>query len=161
MTIARSKKGLQKPRGFHNHWDIGQELKHQEKESLKQHEAAKRAGRDTPTIEVFSSNDEMTNDIGYVVTKKAKELWGDDGKASSLKSKRATLIREINSLMADNAALPRIFANNPIYLELQETKNNSAIKTHTSEVEAIEQTLRALKAERTTAQEQEWQPLYA
>ena len=162
MKIARSKEGLQCPRGFHNHWDVGIELKAQDKEALSTHQQAKKAGQGAKdTMELFNSVNSFTSNIGYVVTKKAKELWGDDGDIAVLKSKRASLVKDINCLMADNNALNKIFANEPVLKATQTQKNNARIEGLKTKLTQVDKMIENLKADSDAAKAQEWQPLYA
>ena len=162
MKIARTKEGLQKPRGFNNHWDIGKELKAQEEQRLSVHEARKQKGEgacSNNAIEISGSDNSSTG--GYVVAKKVKELWADDGEAIKLKSERANLVTEINSIIADNKTIGMLFASKPELKLKEEAKNNKLIEKAKHALALIDEKLKVFKTQKESAKEMEWKPLYA
>ncbi len=163
MKIARSREGLQRPRGFHNHWDIGQAMKAKETKALRKHDQVKETERRAVmNMEIFDENREsFTQGIGYVVSKKANELWGDEAELSSLKASRGSTIQDINACISDNHAIEALFANEPEQKAMQLEHNNQKIKAFKNEILGIDQVIKTILDERALAKEQEWQPLYA
>ena len=162
MKIARSKEGLQCPRGFNNHWDIGKELKAKEKATLSAHQQtkAKEQGAKS-TLEIFNHAESFTDSARYVIAKKVNELWEDEGALKQLKSKRSVLTQEINALMADNNAINKLFANEPVIKATQTNQNNTQIERLKSKLAKTNQAIEQLKNDKDIAKAQEWQPLYA
>ena len=163
MKIARSKKGLQRPRGFHNHWDIGQTLKQKNINALNNHKRVKeQEGRAVMKQEVFEAiNDGLTHGMDYVVTKKANELWGDESELASLQISKASCIQDINNRMNDNQAIETLLADQPVLKTKQREKNNKEIKAFKNEISNIEEVISTILDERNRAKEQEWKALYA
>lgn len=162
MKIARSSQGLQKPRGFHNHWDVGQELKTNEMERLKQHESSKQAGQGAngnQSIEI--SGLENSNDIGYVVAKKANELWSDQGSLKDLKQKKGMLLNTINSLINEIKELPLIYKSHPEMMSQLTDQAQNELENFKVEYEFVCQHIKKLNGEKQLSKELEWQPLYA
>ena len=160
MKIARTKEGLKRPRGFHNHWDIGIELKSKEKQTLKNHKQTKNSEYHLNSGIEIHDFDSSSNSIGYVVAKKAKELWGDNGEIALLKSSRANIITDINSFMADNNALKKIFANEPVLKATQTEKNNTQIDILKKELSVVNEKIASFKIDKDNAKAQEWKTLY-
>ena len=161
MKIARSAQGLQKPRGFHNHWDVGQELKTNEMERLKQHEASKQEEQGANSIQSIEiSGLENSSDIGYVVAKKANELWSDHGSLKDLKQKKGMLLNTINSLINEIKGLPLIYKSHPEMMSQLTDQAQNELENFKVEYEFVCQHIKKLNGEKQLSKELEWQPLY-
>ena len=160
IKIARSPNGLQKPRGFHNHWDIGQELKLEEHTRLKQHEKLKQAGQGDTETPSLKTND-LDNHGSYMVAKKSSEIWNDKGDIKSLKDKRGKLNSVINSLMNELKELPIIYKETPELLRKATVQAQAELKEFKIEHELIVKEINKLKEDKHLSKSQEWVPLYA
>lgn len=163
MKISRTSQGLQKPRGFHNHWDVGKELKTNEAKRIKQHESSKKAWqgeinqKDINTLGM----EESSKVGGYVVVKKSSELWSDNTSLKDLNKKQGMILNAINSLMSEIKELPKIYSSHP---EMEKQLSNQAqgeLKNFKIEYEFTCQQIDRLNEEQQLSKELEWQPLYA
>ena len=152
IKIARSPNGLQKPRGFHNHWDIGQELKTDENKRLKQHEKLKQAGQGD-VYKSLSVNAQSSYEESYIVAKKASETWADSGDIKSLTAKRGKLNSVINSLMNELKELPVIFKKNPEMLKKTTTQAKAELKDFKLEHELIVKKINELNKDKQLSKE--------
>lgn len=157
MKIARTPEGLKKPKGFDNHWDIGKELKAQATLKQKAHEKNKRP-QITQRIDVQKS---IGDDMAYVVAKKADELWDDETKLKTLKSKANGLRVEISSLSNHLKRLDKVFASDPDELERQKAFTFEQRLNIQQQLTAVSEEISLLEEDRTRSEEQSWQPLYA
>ncbi len=119
MKIARSPEGLQKPRGFHNHWDMGKALKAQEEAVLQRHEQSKAK----PGHKAINILGDRVTGLGYTVAKKSKDLWQGEGRIAELKSEKSDCLKELNSLASDIKTIKLLFSNNPDELLRQHRLN--------------------------------------
>jgi len=162
MKIARSSQGLQKPRGFHNHWDIGQELKSIQAERSKKHEASKKAGQGLNIFKAIESSDvENTSGIGYVIAKKANELWNDSGEIKKLKAQKGAIKSTINSLKNEIKSLPLFYKNHPDMLKVTMEQAKIELQEFIMESKLINERIEKIKSDEQMAKAQDWQPLYA
>ena len=157
MKIARSSTGLQKPRGFHNHWDIGKELKAREEQKLQQHKdiKTKLGHKDIYIV------DGKISGLGYTVAKKAKDLWQGEGRMAELRVKKADCLKELNSLSGDMKTIGLLFGDNPDEFSRQQRLNEDKQAKLHQELSLINEQLSALKQDKEVAADQAWQPLYA
>lgn len=162
MKIARSKNGLCKPRGFHNHWDIGQKMKHEKEANEKEWDDIKSKDRKTArNIEYdFPMNDGFHNGVGYIAAKTANELWEGHATLKKEKSLAATIRHEISACINDNKALEKLFSKNIDEKVKRQKLNNARIDALKKELEETEQAIAKLEGEASYAKDVEWQPLY-
>lgn len=154
MKIARSGQGLQKPRGFHNHWDVGQELKQKEEQILHLHEKIKRHAS-------ASSADDYQKASSPFNAPTQKEVWKGKGGLSSLKSQRAEILSQINGLISDTKSIEMLFASNPDELERQKQINQNKMAEFKRSLAFKDAQIKALEQSEEQAIETQWQPLYA
>lgn len=147
MKIARTKEGLKRPRGFHNHWDIGKSLKNRQEKQAQAHRSI-----------VHSRVGESGS---FVVAKKAKELWADDGELKVLKAEKARLMMIGASIESEEKAVKTLFVNDKQKIE-QELHKFEVRKVEVSQqIEALKLKIKTLEESKQHALEQTWEPLYA
>lgn len=163
MKIARSPGGFSKPRGFHNHWDIGKSLKAQEKSRLEAHELSKKGGESSTScsksIEITPAFSD-TKPISSFEARKVKDIWQDESKIRRLKSKRAELMVKINALFSDTKALSILFADDIATQESMRTKNNQHMLDIQAEIARIDDDITTHQDKKSSTQDMQWQALY-
>lgn len=153
MAIARSKEGLKKPRGFNNHWDVGQQLKQKDEEQIERHELSKRMAPETS-----SRKDKRPS--GTVYSQAKPTLWKQDSDILFLKSRESELKMELHALAGGLKHDERLFARKPDELERSRQITHEKMKPLKEQLDFICEQIRLYEAEKMQSLENEWQPLY-
>lgn len=146
MKIARSSKGLNQPRGFNNHWDIGRDLKQKKETKLKQHELKKLGKVGESQI--------------FIVAKKEKEIWGQQGELSKLRAEKSKLLVERSAIISEDRAINRLFAKDEEQKKIQLMKNKEKLESVCLLLSKTEIRIQQLKEDKQHSQNQQWEPLY-
>lgn len=147
MKIARTKEGLQQPRGFNNHWDIGKSLKSKQEQKARAHKSV-----------VHDRAGELGS---FVVAKKAKELWTDDGELKVLKAEKARVMMIRASIESEKKAVRMLFANDREKVDHELRKFEVKKAEVSQQVDALELKIKKLEESKQHAVAQTWEPLYA
>ena len=105
-------------------------------------------------------NDGLHNGVGYVVAKKANELWDDHATLKKEKLLAATIKQQINACINDNKTLEILFAKDIDKKIKQQKINNARIDTLKKALKEAEQVISKLKSEAGYAKDVNWQSLY-
>lgn len=151
MKIARSPGGLKKPRGFHNHWDIGQEMR--KKEQKVESENAKSKER-------IDTRKNRTLSFGDLMPIKAKDVWDKSSALNELKSKRAEVLRDLSSLISEGRAIPMLYQSSPDFLDKQLKHNQFMIGKKREVLKAIEKDISTEKSSQEEIKNLQWEGLY-
>ncbi len=154
MVIARSKEGLKKPRGFNNHWDVGQELKQKDEAQIEAHELSKRRKTE-------SNAGKERRPSGTVYSQNKPTLWKQDSDIIFLKSQESELKLELDALTNGLKHDERLFARQPERLERYRQITREKMKPLKEQLNFIHEQIRLYEAEKIQSLENEWQPLYA
>jgi hypothetical protein len=156
MSIAKTGEGFQKPKGFHNHWDIGRKMKQNtHKRDINAQKQKLGEGGNSSATRMEKTPDGQSI---YDAVKTSKD-WEIAQEEIGLKASRAGVLTQINTLLADNKALVRLFSGDLSLQKKETAKNETKLNKYKRLIREIDEKLASLGA-RKTEKQQEWSALY-